>query len=212
MARPGWSPTSSPWPGAPSRLSNGTGIIVIAGVAGVSTRKHPTDRAKLCPACGLTTYPRLSPSIIVLVRNGEEMLLARNAAWPTSMYSTLAGFVEPGEAIEQTVHREVAEEVGVSVKNLRYLGSQSWPFPNSLMLGFHADYAGGDIVYHDGEIADARWFHYRHLPNVPGGTAISRWLIDAFVDEDGQRGRPLNGRPAERTPSRRRCCSRPGRE
>lgn len=144
---------------------------------------HAEDRAKHCPACGLITYPRLSPSIIVLVRDGEKMLLARNARWPTGMYSTLAGFVEPGESIEQTVHREVAEEVGIQVKNLRYLGSQSWPFPNSLMLGFHADYDGGDIVCQEGEIAEARWFHFRELPNVPGGTAISRWLIDAFIDE-----------------------------
>ena len=150
---------------------------------GSLNEEHPTDRAMHCSACGLTTYPRLSPSIIVLVRNGEDMLLARNVAWPTGMYSTLAGFVEPGESIEQTVHREVAEEVGLRVTNLRYLGSQSWPFPNSLMLGFHADYAGGDIAYHDGEIADARWFHYRDMPNVPGGTAISRWLIDAFIGE-----------------------------
>ena len=145
--------------------------------------EHPTDRAKHCNECGLTTYPRLSPSIIVLVRNGEEMLLARNVAWPNGMYSTLAGFVEPGESIEQTVHREVGEEVGLRVKNLRYLGSQSWPFPNSLMLGFHADYAAGEIAYHDGEITDARWFHFGELPNVPGGTAISRWLINAFIDE-----------------------------
>ena len=144
---------------------------------------HASDRAKYCQQCGLTTYPRLSPSIIVLVRKGDEMLLARNAAWPTSMYSTLAGFVEPGESIEQTVHREVAEEVGLAVTNLRYLGSQSWPFPNSLMLGFHADYASGEIALLDGEIADARWFHYRDVPNVPGGTAISRWLINAFLAE-----------------------------
>ena len=153
------------------------------GRCGSLNEEHPTDRAKHCPECGLTTYPRLSPSIIVLVRNGEDMLLARNVAWPTGMFSTLAGFVEPGESIEQTVHREVAEEVGLEVTNLRYLGSQSWPFPNSLMLGFHADYAGGEIAYHDGEIADARWFHYRDMPNVPGGTAISRWLIDAFIRE-----------------------------
>ena len=153
------------------------------GRCGVVNRDHPSDRAKLCPSCGLTTYPRLSPSIIVLVRRGEEMLLARNEAWPTGMYSTLAGFVEPGESIEQTVHREVGEEVGLTISNLRYLGSQSWPFPNSLMLGFHADYQGGEIVPQPGEIADARWFHYRRLPNIPGGTAISRWLIDAFVEE-----------------------------
>ncbi len=153
------------------------------GRCGARNDDHPTDRAKYCPECELTTYPRLSPSIIVLVRRGQEMLLARNAAWPTGMFSTLAGFVEPGESIEQTVHREVEEEVGLEVDNLRYLGSQSWPFPNSLMLGFHADYAGGDIVCQDGEIAEARWFHHREMPNVPGGTAISRWLIDAFIEE-----------------------------
>ena len=153
------------------------------GRCGTATEDHATDRAKHCPDCGLTIYPRLSPSIIVLVRKGEHMLLARNVAWPTTMFSTLAGFVEPGESIEQTVHREVAEEVGIEVTNLRYLGSQSWPFPNSLMLGFHADYASGEFAFHDGEIAEARWFHYRELPNVPSGTAISRWLINAFIDE-----------------------------
>lgn len=146
-------------------------------------KDHGADRAKVCPSCGLVSYPRLSPSIIVLVTRGEEMLLARNANWPTGMYSTLAGFVEPGESIEQTVHREVEEEVGVKVRNLRYLGSQSWPFPNSLMLGFHAEYAGGEILCQEGEIADARWFRYDDLPNVPPGTAISRWLIDAFIHQ-----------------------------
>ena len=99
------------------------------------------------------------------------------------MYSTLAGFVEPGESVEQTVHREVMEEVGIRVTNLRYLGSQSWPFPNSLMLGFHADYAGGEIVCQEGEISDARFFAFDQLPNVPGSIAISGWLIDGFVQE-----------------------------
>jgi len=153
------------------------------GRCGTEMGNHPVDRAKQCPDCGLINYPRLSPSIIVLVRRGDEMLLARNARWPQGMYSTLAGFVEPGESIEQTVHREVLEEVGIRVKNLRYLGSQSWPFPNSLMLGFHAEYAGGDIVCQEGEIADARWFRYDQLPGVPPGTAISRWLIDEFIRE-----------------------------
>jgi NAD+ diphosphatase len=153
------------------------------GRCGTAMADHAEDRAKVCPECGLVNYPRLSPSIIVLVTRGDEMLLARNANWPTGMYSTLAGFVEVGESIEQTVHREVEEEVGVRVKNLRYLGSQSWPFPNSLMLGFHAEYDSGDIVCQEGEIADARWFRYDELPNVPPGTAISRWLIDAFIDD-----------------------------
>jgi len=86
------------------------------------------------------------------------------------------------------VHREVEEEVGVRVRNLRYLGSQSWPFPNSLMLGFHAEYEGGEIVCQEGEIADAQWFRYDQLPNVPPATAISRWLIDAFIDELSRQG------------------------
>ncbi len=153
------------------------------GRCGKEMENHPEDRAKTCNDCGLINYPRLSPSIIVLVRREQEMLLARNASWPLGMYSTLAGFVEPGESIEQTVHREVFEEVAIRVNNVRYLGSQSWPFPNSLMLGFHATYEGGEIVFQDGEIADARWFRFDDLPNVPPATAISRWLIDDFISE-----------------------------
>jgi len=152
------------------------------GRCGSSMNDHATDRAKHCPDCGLISYPRISPSIIVLIRRGEEMLLARNAMWPNGMFSTLAGFVEPGESIEQTVHREIKEEVGLDVTNLQYRGSQSWPFPNSLMLGFHCDYAGGEIVCQEEEIAEARFFTKDDLPNMPPGTAISRWLIDDFLD------------------------------
>ncbi len=151
------------------------------GRCGNAMVDHAADRAKECDGCGMVSYPRLSPSIIVLVHRGNEMLLARNARWPTGMYSTLAGFVEPGESIEQTVHREVYEEVGLRVKNLRYLGSQSWPFPNSLMLGFHAEYDSGEIDCRDEEISEARWFTADDLPNIPPGTAISRWLIDDFI-------------------------------
>ncbi len=153
------------------------------GRCGTEMVHHATDRAKHCPACGLINYPRLSPSIIVLVTRGEEMLLARNAAWPTGLYSTLAGFVEPGESIEQTVHREVMEEVGLQVGELKYFGSQSWPFPNSLMLGFHAEYTGGEIVCQDDEIADAQWFTATTLPQTPPKTAISGWLIQEFLDQ-----------------------------
>jgi len=158
------------------------------GRCGQAMEEHPQDRAKRCPGCGLVNYPKLAPSIIVLITQGDKMLLARNANWPTSMFSTLAGFVEPGESIEQTVHREVLEEVGLSVGNLRYFGSQSWPFPNSLMLGFHAEYLGGEIVCQDEEIAEAHWFDIDDLPNVPPKTAISRWLIDEFIDEVQSRG------------------------
>ena len=160
------------------------------GRCGERMEDHSYDRAKECPACHLINYPRLAPSIIVLVTRGDEMLLARNANWPSNMFSTLAGFVEPGESIEQTVHREVLEEVGLKVGNLKYFGSQSWPFPNSLMLGFHAEYHSGEIVCQDDEIAEAHWFDVNNLPNVPPGSAISRWLIDAFIDQvkDGQGG------------------------
>ena len=156
------------------------------GRCGAKMEDHRSDRARSCPACGFVAYPRLSPSIIVLVRRGDDMLLARNFNWPQGMFSTLAGFVEPGESIEQTVHREIKEEVGLCVKNLRYLGSQSWPFPNSLMLGFHCDYDSGELTFHDEEIAEARWFRFDDLPNVPGATAISRWLINSFIEEKQQ--------------------------
>lgn len=151
------------------------------GTCGEATRVHENDRARVCDACGSTWYPRLSPSIIVLIWRDQEMLLARNAAWPNGFFSTLAGFVEPGESIEQTLHREVEEEVGLQVANLRYLGSQSWPFPNSLMLGFQAQYAGGEIRCQESEIAEADWFRFDQPPSIPPAWAISRWLIDDFV-------------------------------
>lgn len=152
------------------------------GRCGADMEDHSSDRAKHCPSCGLICYPKLAPSIIVLITRGEQMLLARNANWPNNMFSTLAGFVEPGESIEQTVHREVLEEVGLKVGNLKYFGSQSWPFPNSLMLGFHAEYLSGDIVCQDEEIAEAHWFDVNNPPNMPPKSAISRWLIDEFID------------------------------
>jgi len=160
------------------------------GRCGHGNEDHPLDRAKHSPQCGRVQCPRLAPSIIVLVTDGDRVLLARNHGWPPGLFSTLAGFVEPGESVEQTVHREVAEEVGVRVDDLRYLGSQSWPFPNSLMLGFQARYAGGDIVCDDEEVAEARWFHLDDLPDIPPPSAISRWLIDDYCRARGlARGR-----------------------
>ena len=155
------------------------------GRCGEAMVVHQNDRAMVCPRCRNICYPRLSPSIITLVHREDEVLLARNQRFPDGMYSTLAGFVEPGESIEHTLRREVREEVGVEVKNIRYLGSQPWPFPNSLMLGFHAEYAGGDIVLQEEEIADAGWFPVGELPNIPGSLAISRWLIDTYLEERG---------------------------
>ena len=147
------------------------------GACGAVTSTAPKDRSRKCESCNISYYPRLSPSIIVLIHRGEEVLLAKNAAARVNFYSTLAGFVEPGESIEETVHREVFEEVGIRVKNLRYFNSQSWPFPNSLMLGFHAEYESGEITIQEEEIADAQWFHYTELPNKPAMMSISGWLI-----------------------------------
>jgi len=140
------------------------------------------DRSKKCPACGLTSFPRLAPAIIVAVTRGDEILLAHAARFAAGWYSVLAGFVEPGETLEEAVMREVFEEVGVRVKNIRYFGSQPWPFPHSLMVGFTAQYAGGQIVLDLQEIKDARWFKVGQLPNIPSRISIARRLIDHFVE------------------------------
>ncbi|MGV0035455.1 MAG: NAD(+) diphosphatase [Candidatus Azotimanducaceae bacterium WSBS_2022_MAG_OTU7] len=151
------------------------------GACGQVTSTIPVDRSRKCESCNIAFYPRLSPSIIVLINKGDEILLAKNAHARGNFYGTLAGFVEPGESIEETVHREVFEEVGLKVKNLRYYSSQSWPFPNSLMLGFHAEYDSGELVLQEEEIADAQWFHYNDLPHKPAMMSISGWLIDDFI-------------------------------
>ena len=150
------------------------------GTCGKPTSTEP-DRSRHCVACKLVFYPRLAPSIIVLVHKGKELLLAKHLAPRGNFYSTLAGFVEPGESIEETVHREVWEEVKIKIKNLRYFSSQPWPFPNSLMLGFHAEYESGKIDIQEDEIADAQWFHYSNLPHRPAMVSISGWLIDDFI-------------------------------
>ena len=151
------------------------------GRCGARTITLETERAKQCPECNLLNYPRLSPAIIVAVRRGQEILLARGPNWPPGRYSVLAGFVEPGESLEHAVQREVLEEVGVTIKNIEYFGSQPWPFPNSLMLGFTAEYASGEIQPEPGEIEDAGWYTTDNLPKIPPKMSISRDLIDAFV-------------------------------
>jgi NAD+ diphosphatase len=148
---------------------------------------HPTadktdERAKQCPACGLIIYPRLSPAIIVAVVKGDRLLLARNRRFRGSFYSVLAGFVEPGETLEACVRREVREEVGLEVDNIRYFGSQPWPFPNSLMMGFVADYGKGEIRVDGAELLEADWFTAQSLPQVPSRISIARQLIDWFVN------------------------------
>jgi NAD+ diphosphatase len=151
------------------------------GRCGTPTVAANTERAKRCPKCGLANYPRLSPSMIVRVTRGHEILLARAVRFPPGMYSVLAGFVEPGETLEQAVEREVLEEVGLRLDNIRYFGSQPWPFPHSLMIGFTADYAGGELQPDPAEIEDAGWFTAANLPQIPPRLSIARCLIDAFI-------------------------------
>lgn len=151
------------------------------GRCGSQTVQSATERAKLCPSCGFVEYPRLSPAIIVLIRRGDQILLARSPRSPPGMFSVIAGFVEAGESIDHAIHREVREETGISIKNIRYFGSEPWPFPHSLMIGFTADYAGGDIVIDAIEIESAFWFDREHLPRIPEPMSISRALIDWWL-------------------------------
>ena len=151
------------------------------GRCAAPTERAPGERAMRCPACTLSAYPRIAPAIIVLVRKGDLALLAHGTRFPAPFYSTLAGFVEPGESLEETLVREVKEEVGVDVGDIRYFGSQSWPFPHSLMLGFFATWQGGEIVCEPTEIVDAKWFRAAELPMIPPRPSISRQLIDAWV-------------------------------
>lgn len=151
------------------------------GRCGQVMEADQVERAMRCGPCGTINYPRIAPCIIVLVTRGDEMLLAHNANFPRPMYSTLAGFIEAGETAEETLVREVREEVGVEVGRLEYFQSQSWPFPNQLMLGFFAEYASGDIVCDQEEIDDARWFHYSELPMIPPASSVAGQLIRHHV-------------------------------
>lgn len=151
------------------------------GRCGAENRQLTTERAKQCPSCGFFTYPRLSPAIIVLVQKEGEILLARSPHFPSGMHSVIAGFVEPGETIEHAVSREVMEEAGIAIRNIRYFGSEPWPFPNSLMIGFTADYAGGTLVRDPKEIESLGWFSRDNLPLLPSQISISRALIDGWL-------------------------------
>jgi NAD+ diphosphatase len=154
------------------------------GRCGALVSPRTTERALECPACRLVVYPRLAPAVMALVRRvPDEILLARSTRFPSGMYSTVAGFVEPGETLEQALAREVMEEVGVRVRDVRYYASQPWPFPHSLMIAFVADWEGGDIRIDAREIEDARWFKIVALPRLPAPISIARRLIDAVTNE-----------------------------
>lgn len=151
------------------------------GRCGLALQPREKERTKECPHCGLLHFPRLAPAVIVLVERGHELLMARSRHFAPGVYSVIAGFVEPGETLEQAVEREVLEEVGIRIKDIRYFGSQPWPFPHSLMIGFTATYASGAISINDEEIEDANWFTADNLPGRPGKISIARRLIEWFL-------------------------------
>jgi len=153
------------------------------GRCGTPMHHREGERARECPACRLIAYPRIAPAVMCLIRRGSEILLARSPHFPPGMYSALAGFVEPGESLEQCLAREVLEETGIRIANPRYFASQPWPFPHSLMIAFVADYAGGEITPAPDEIEDARWFTLDALPKIPNRISIARRLIDGVVAE-----------------------------
>ncbi|MBD8573085.1 NAD(+) diphosphatase [Pseudomonas syringae] len=151
------------------------------GACGKPTVQVAGERAMYCADDNLRFYPRISPSMIVLITRGDEVLLARSPRFVTGVYSTLAGFAEPGESAEDCVRREVMEEVQVRIRNIQYVGSQCWPFPHSMMLGFHAEYESGDIVPQADEIEDARWFSIHDMPPLPASRSIARHLIELYL-------------------------------
>lgn len=150
------------------------------GACGEPMARLAGERAYKCQACHMTAYPRISPAMMVLIRKGDHVLLAMHTASPSKRFTPLAGFLEAGESIEEAVHREVFEEVGLRVHNLQYFSSQSWPFPHSLMIAFTADYLDGEIRIDDSEISEARWFgpHDEWPEKVPH-ISVSSILVDA---------------------------------
>jgi NAD+ diphosphatase len=154
---------------------------------GTPMRARGDERARACPSCRFTSYPPVSPAVMVLVTRGRELLLARKSEWVPGRYSAIAGFVEPGEMLEDTVARETREEVGVEIGELRYFGSQPWPFPHSLMVAFTAEYAGGELRPDGVEIEEAAWFDAESLPGLPPSVSISRRLITTVAADLARR-------------------------
>ncbi|MDO9577271.1 MAG: NAD(+) diphosphatase [Candidatus Cloacimonadales bacterium] len=151
------------------------------GKCGKENEMHLTDKARKCPDCGMMQYPHFSLAIIVAVIREDKILLAHNKNFADGMYSTIAGFVDAGETFEDCIEREILEEVGIKVKNIKYFGNQIWPFPDSHMIGFTAEYESGEIQEDGIEIEHADWFSVDKLPQIPAQGSISRELIDWFV-------------------------------
>ncbi len=158
------------------------------GACGAATAMRPDERARACPRCSHVYFPRIAPCTITLVHDGPRVLLARQASWPPGRYGLVAGYVEPNESLESCAVREILEETSVEVTDVTYAGSQPWPFPHQIMVGFTARYVRGTVVPRAGEIEDARWFTVDTLPLLPPGYSIARVLIDRWVA--GQQGTP----------------------
>jgi NAD+ diphosphatase len=148
---------------------------------GEKTARMEGEWGKKCPRCAYEHYPHLHPAVIVLVRDGDQVLLTRKSFWPQGRYGLIAGFVDVGESLEGAAEREVREEVGVEIRDLQYAGSQYWPFPSQLMIAFLATHAGGDLRVNRSELEDARWFSVRHLPDLPPKLSIARFLLDHYA-------------------------------
>lgn len=153
------------------------------GKCGAAMRPHenPTERAFVCPECGYTVYPRISPAVIVLVTKGDEILLQRNSHYRTANWSLVAGFVDPGENLEDAVRREAREESSIELKDIRYAMSQTWPFPSNIMIGFRAEYVSGELRPDGEEVLASRWFDRDALPEIPRKGTIARAMLDDWV-------------------------------
>lgn len=158
------------------------------GRCGGRLRRSDNGLSKLCDNCGAEVFPQISPCVIVLVRRGEEALLVHAATFRSGFYGLVAGYVETGETLEECVRREVIEETSLEIENLRYAGSQPWPNPANLMLGFTADYAGGELRFADGELTSGGFFSIDRLPQLPSGASIARMLINQWI-RDIRKGR-----------------------
>ena len=153
------------------------------GACGTPTEIATAERSRICPQCGLSHFPRIAPSMIVAVERGDAILLARSPHFPPGIYSVLAGFLEPGESAEEAVVREVCEETRIEVTDIEYFGSQPWPYPHSLMLGFQARYAAGEIQVDGTEVEAAGWYPADDMPMIfPGNVSIAQWLIHDFLE------------------------------
>lgn len=153
------------------------------GQCGQLTHLKTDEWAMECHACQRAYYPRLTPCIITLIHDGPRLLLGRQRHYLPGVYSCIAGFIEPGETAEMTLHREIYEETNVKVSNIAYFGSQPWPFPDNLMLGFFAEYESGDINCNDNELEDLKWFDYRALPPLPSPMSIAYHLIHTYCNQ-----------------------------